>query len=90
MPRVVRGARARRLHAVDRQPGRSARATVSAPTACEPPPTLTTIASRSGALASISSVSVAAPAMTSASFVEWIDRQAALAHQPLGDPTDSS
>ena len=45
VPRVVDGRGPRGLHAVDGQPGRSARATVSPPTACEPPPTETTSAS---------------------------------------------
>ena len=50
--------------------GRRARATVIAPTACDPPPTARTIASRPGSCSSISSAIVAAPAMTCGWFVE--------------------
>ena len=56
------------------RPGRRSRATVSAPTACEPPPTAITIASSDSACSTTSSESVAAPARTWGVFEEWTSR----------------
>ena len=53
-----------------RSPGRIARATVIAPTACEPPPTESTSTSSEGSCSSISSVKVPAPAITCRWLVE--------------------